>query len=117
MHVEHSGNTRFQVAMIIGMSLAAVLMVLRLTQFSIIQTSEWRQRAHDRIIRTIEIEPVRGRILASDGTTVLAESAVSVSVAADNCALRGTGKECIIANRLADIFDVPPESIISKVHS
>lgn len=117
MEFEHSGNRWFQRLIVTAMTAASVVMGLRLAQFSLIESGAWSRRAQDRITRILEIEPRRGRIFAADGRTVLADSDIQLSIAVDNCAVRSTGKECVIANRLADILDIPPETVISKIHS
>nr|HPQ39429.1 penicillin-binding protein 2 [bacterium] len=117
MEFEHSGNRTFQRLIITAMTVASVVMGLRLAQFSVIESTDWSLRARDRILRTLEIEPRRGRIIAADRRTVLADSEITLSIAVDNCAIGSTGKECVIANRLAEILGVPPEVVISRIHS
>jgi len=114
---EHSGNKGFQRLVVGFMTVASVIMVLRLGQFSIVQSSDWKERAKKRICRTMKIEPCRGRIYADDGETILAESEIALSVAVDNCAVNSTNKECLIADRLADIVGKSPEDVISRIHS
>lgn len=117
MQYEHSGNTQFQKTVLAFMTLAALIMAIRLSQFSLFQSNDWKNRAQKRICRTMEIEPLRGRVLAEDGKTVMARSHVALSIAVDNTAIKGTNKECLIGKRLAEIAGVSPEEVISKIHS
>ncbi|MBN1879563.1 penicillin-binding protein 2 [bacterium] len=117
MRFETHGNACFQKLVTIGLTLFACVLFLRIAQFSIVQSADWKDRALRRITRTMDIEPKRGRIIAGDGRTILAESRVALSIASDNCAVRSTGKECLIAGRLAEIINEPVESVISRIHS
>ena len=117
MQYEHSGNTLFQKLIIASMTLVALFMMIRLSQFSIFQSSDWKDRARKRICRSIEIEPIRGRVFANDGNTILAQSQVALSIAVDNTAVKGTHKECLVGKRLAKISGVSEEEVISKIHS
>ncbi len=93
------------------------VMILRLAQFSILESSDWRERVERRIVRTMTVEPLRGNIYAQDGQTVLAESKVAISLASDNLAVRSTNRESVIARRIAAITNDSPEELISRFHS
>ena len=117
MRFESHGNVVFQKLVYCLLTGIAGILILRVAQFSLCQSSDWKERAIKRISRTMEVEPKRGRIIAGDERTVLAESRVALSIASDNRAVQGTGKECMIARRMAEILSEPVESVISRIHS
>ncbi len=95
----------------------AFLMIFRLASFSILKNGFWEQRVNAQISRTIEIEPMRGQIYGRDGNTLIAGSRTQVSIASDNLALRSTNHEVRVANRLAEVFDLPVEQVVSRIYS
>ncbi len=115
-HVDPKNNTRQQwiLRMFIGIS---VIMFLRLAQFSLLEHDKWTGLARQQILRTQEIEPTRGKILANDGNTELAISQIEISLASDNIAIRSTHADISIASRLSAILDLPIEQIVSTIHS
>jgi stage V sporulation protein D (sporulation-specific penicillin-binding protein) len=117
VYPETHRNIRFQKIVIRVFCGFAFVMVMRLAQFSIFEAEFWQKGVQSRIVRAMTIEPVRGKILAHDGQTVLAESSVSISLASDNLAVRSTNHECLIAHRIATITGRPTEQIISRIHS
>lgn len=117
MRREVHGNRCFQKCILIVMTSFSLVMILRVGQFSILEAVEWRQRCEQRIAKRLDIEPKRGKILGSDETTILAQSRIAISLAADNIAIRSTQNECAIAKKMAEITNEPIETIISRIHS
>jgi cell division protein FtsI/penicillin-binding protein 2 len=111
------GNILFQKGILIFLTLSTLVLILRVAQFSLRESAEWRKRCDYRIGRSLEIEPRRGKIYGSDERTILAESRIALSIAADNHAIRSTGRECLIAERMATITGEPVENMISRLHS
>ena len=60
---------------------------------------------------------MRGQIYSCDGKTLIAGSRIQVSIASDNLALRSTNHEVRVANRLADVFELPVEQVVSRIYS
>ena len=74
-------NTRGRLRWVFaGFCLAALIILARAAQLEITDGENFRRRADEPIERTVAIPPVRGRILARDGT-VLAEDRMARAVA------------------------------------
>ncbi|MGB3977336.1 MAG: penicillin-binding protein 2 [bacterium] len=114
---EVHGNTIFQKCILILMTFFGAVTILRVAQFSLLESTEWQKRSDQRIERTLDLEPLRGKILGSDESAVLAQSRISISLATDNLAIRSTDHECIIAKKMAEITNKPVENIISRIYS
>ena len=98
-------------------SCVAVLAILRLFQFSILEHDEWTDQVNAQIFREFRVEAQRGRILSSDPSVVLAESDAWVSIAADTHVIRTTHNDARVARRLSTALEMPEEEILCRLHS
>ncbi len=115
MNIDSMRNHRQRIV-IIAMTALFLAIMLKLFYFSVIRHKYLSGRAVAEVTRHLNLEPVRGKIIARDGT-VLAKSIISVSIALDTFKIRLSRHDVKIAQRLSETLKVPVEELLSKIHS
>jgi len=91
----------------------AIIVVARLVQVQIVRHDEYMNRAVRQQERTLELSPVRGRILDARGR-ILAESIAAESIYADPQAITN---RAAVAAKLAPILRIPHRDIEARLKS